>query len=371
MGGDTLSSGTELLQALRGWATTVEVIAAGPFDLPVFCAVGGGEREPAVLITAGSHADETSGMIVAATLLDALSTEHKVYVVPNRDPLGWEGLLVGLGLAAGVAAPTGFDPAYDLLRSAGDVLYEDGQFLVADVGELAFALVRPTRDTFGSEKAIKMLAFAISVDTTLSARLAGRRVLVPANAPDCDGRGVLDRAYTVVVAEDGFIGSFNRFFGDAAAPAEVAAVAGLVDELAPGLTVDLHEGWNDAYYMFVPEPPTGAPLDKRLQTSVTAALRDSGYSTSSLSELVPNMPDEHLKRFVDRGDGQLGWRWPSRPQDSLHGLALMPYALRHGLAYQTEVGRWGSYERRVTYQRLVVRTLLDEWAKCQAPAALS
>lgn len=363
MGRDSLSSGTGLLRALRGWATTIEVIAAGPFDLPVFCAVGGGEREPAVLITAGSHADETSGMKAAATLLDTLSTEHKVYVVPNRDPLGWEGLLVGLGLAAGVAAPTGFEPAYDLLRSAGDVLYEDGHFLVAEVGQLAFVLVRPTRDTFGSEKAIKMLAFAMSIDTALSARLAGRRVLVPANAPDCDGRGVLDRAYTVLVAKDGFIGSLNRFFGDPAAPAEVAAMADLVDELTPGLTIDLHEGWNDAYYMFVPEPPTGAPLEKRLQTSIGTALREGGYPTSSLSELAPNMPDEHLKRFVDRGDGQLGWRWPSRPQDSLHGLALMPYALRHGLAYQTEVGRWSSNERRVAYQRLVVRTLLDEWMK--------
>lgn len=339
------------------------MIAVGPFDLPVFCAVGGGEREPAVLITAGSHADETSGMVTASRLLDMLSTDQKVYVVPNRDPLGWEGFSAGLGLAAGVAPPSGFGPAKDLLRSAGDVLYEDGQFLVADVGGFNFALVRPNRDTFGSEKAIKMLAFAMSVDAALSARLAGKRVLVPANAPDCDGRGVLDRAYTVVVAEDGFVGSFNRFFGDPAAPAEVAAVAAIIDDVAPRLTVDLHEGWNDAYYMFVPEPSTRTPLETRLETSVRTALRDSGYPTSSLSELVPNMPHEHLKRFVDRGDGLLGWGWPSEPKDSPYGLALMPYALRHGLAYQTEVGRWSSLERRVAYQQLVVRTLLDALAK--------
>lgn len=356
-----LRSNDELLGSLRRWAQAVEVLTAGPFGLPVLCAVGGGTREPAILITAGAHADETSGMYTAGTLLDHLETDRKVYVVPNRDPLGWEGFAAALSLAAGAERPTSIAASAALFRSAGEVLYEDGQFIVTEVGGLCFALTPPTPDTFGSEKIVKMLAYAQRMDASLASRLAGKRVIVPANAPGCDGRGVLERAYTVLVAKDGFLGSLNRYFGDPAAPAEVMALADLIDELKPSLTIDLHEGWNDAYYMFTPElPPADQELASRLESGVRDALRKRGLPTSSLTELVPNMPEEHLRRFVSRGDGRVVWRWPRRPEDSPYGLALMPYALRHGLAYQTEVGRWSGFERRVEYQRVVVNALIQE-----------
>lgn len=355
----TPRSNAELFKTVDSWARAVEVLSIGPFGLPVYCAIGGGQSEPAVLITAGSHADETSGMQAAATLMEYLDTDHKVYVVPNRDPLGWEGFAAGLSLAARVAAPTDHTSALTILRSVGEVLYEDGQFLVAMLDELAFAIVRPTPDTFGSEKIIKMLSYAMATHPPLASRLANRRVLVPANSPHCDGRGVLDRAYTVYVAEDGFIGSFNRFFGDPAAPIEVAALASLIDDVKPGLTIDLHEGWNDAYYMFVPEPSISAPLASKMQANVIAGLRQRGFPTSSLTELVPNMPDEHLNRFTPLGDGLMTWRWPNSPQDSPHGLALMPYALQYGVAFQTEVGRWSSLRHRIEYQRLVIKSLIE------------
>lgn len=359
MSQEQLRNVKDLQDALSRWATAVEVITAGPFGIPVLCAVGGGKQEPPILITAGAHADETSGTHAAVTLLSNLETDRKVYVVPNRDPLGWEGFAVALSRAADTRIPTSHEVSAALLRSAGDTLYEDGSFIISEVGGLCFALTRPTPDTFGSEKVIKMIAYAISTSPGLSSRLAGKRVLVPANAPDCDRRGVLERAYTVIVTEDGFLGSLNRFFGDPEAPEEVAALAHLVDEIKPALTIDLHEGWNDAFYMFTPESPSvDVRLARRLEEGVSAALREGGYATSCLTELSPNMPEEHLRRFVPRGAGQIAWQWPTSPEDSPYGLALMPYALRHGIAYQTEVGRWSSLERRVDLQHVVVATLV-------------
>jgi len=185
-----LRSNDELLGSLRRWAQAVEVLTAGPFGLPVLCAVGGGTREPAILITAGAHADETSGMYTAGTLLDHLETDRKGYVVPNRDPLGWEGFAAALSLAAGAERPTSIAASAALFRSAGEVLYEDGQFIVTGVGGLCLALTPPTPPPFGCEKVGKMLEYEQSIHANLADRRARNLVIVPATADDGPGRGV-------------------------------------------------------------------------------------------------------------------------------------------------------------------------------------
>ena len=40
-------------------------------------------------------------MSAAATLLEELETEHQVYVIPSRDPMGMNGFAYVLGLSLG------------------------------------------------------------------------------------------------------------------------------------------------------------------------------------------------------------------------------------------------------------------------------
>ena len=47
--------------------------------------------EPAVFISAGSHSTGQAGVTAAVELIDELETEHQVYVVPTRDPIGMNG----------------------------------------------------------------------------------------------------------------------------------------------------------------------------------------------------------------------------------------------------------------------------------------
>ena len=51
---------------------------------PIVVARGGGDKTPAIFITAGSHATEHAGVSAAVQLIDELDTEHQVYVIPTR-----------------------------------------------------------------------------------------------------------------------------------------------------------------------------------------------------------------------------------------------------------------------------------------------
>jgi hypothetical protein len=149
-------------------------------------------------------------------------------------------------------------------------------------------------------------------------------------------------------------------------PAEVRDVQQLIDDLRPGLAIDLHEGWNDRTYWFVPaEGSADARLTSQLEERVCQALDRQGLGTSSLSDLVPNMPLEHLNRFVPRSHGRLAWRW-DEPARSPWGVAFLPYALRHGVAYQTEVGRWNPLPERIQYQLTLTINLIRAFEKAHA-----
>ena len=59
---------------------------------PMLGARTGGEKQPAIFITAGAHCTETAGVHSALNLLEMLDTEHAVHVLPLRDPLGFGGV---------------------------------------------------------------------------------------------------------------------------------------------------------------------------------------------------------------------------------------------------------------------------------------
>lgn len=52
---------------------------------------GGGDKKPAIFISAGSHSTEHAGVRTAVELLEQLKTRHQVYIYPCRDPIGLNG----------------------------------------------------------------------------------------------------------------------------------------------------------------------------------------------------------------------------------------------------------------------------------------
>jgi predicted deacylase len=339
----------------------LRILGTDEHSLPIWAATRRGDPDRApILITAGSHADETSGPEAAVRLLAGLPTTRTVVAIPNRDPLGALGVPGAVRTLVDANVPN-FSDWGDVRRWLAErdaLLAEDGSFAIGIVGDFALAGMDATGDSFGTEKIIKSLSYWLETHPEDRAALDGRWILMPANAPDCDRRGTLEHGYSIRFTDDDFVGHYNRFFGHPDAPAGVAAVRAFIDELRPGLTIDLHEGWNTRSYWFVPDANAPHAAEAaQLEAQVCAALDANGLAMSTLSELVPNMPLEHLRRFTPKSHGRLVWSWPPY-RESPWGVALMPYAAQYGPAFQTEVGRWNSWDDRLTYQRVLAESLV-------------
>ena len=71
-------------------------------------------------------------MSAAVDLLESLDTEHQVYVLPTRDPIGMNGYAYALGLGLGETPEfSSFDEVEDILRREGEVAYDgDGSWML-------------------------------------------------------------------------------------------------------------------------------------------------------------------------------------------------------------------------------------------------
>ncbi len=85
------STNDELIAETRRRAHSVTVLGNTVDGSPLVAARGGGAKAPAIFITAGSHSTEHAGVAAAVQLIDELDTEHQVYVIPTRDPVGLNG----------------------------------------------------------------------------------------------------------------------------------------------------------------------------------------------------------------------------------------------------------------------------------------
>ena len=107
---------------------------------PVFCCQNDGEKKPSIFISAGSHSTEQAGVTAAVELIDQLKTDHQVYVIPCRDPMGMNGFSYALSLSLGEEPE--LDSAEDIeqiLRNVGEVLYQDEETLLVIIGEYGYS----------------------------------------------------------------------------------------------------------------------------------------------------------------------------------------------------------------------------------------
>ncbi len=113
----------DLLDDIRAKGHQPIFLGAAPDGSPIVAIQSGGEREPAVFISAGSHSTEQAGVTAAVELIDELETEHQVYIVPTRDPIGMNGYdyALSLGLEEEVRIES-IEELDTILRERGEVL---------------------------------------------------------------------------------------------------------------------------------------------------------------------------------------------------------------------------------------------------------
>ena len=361
----------DLLAETRKHAKEVVVLGHTVDGAPIVAARGGGDKAPAIFITAGSHATEHAGVSAAVQLINELDTEHQVYVIPTRDPVAHNGFAHALSLGLGeTPVINDFDQLEGILRNEGEILFEDDEFLLTLVGDYGYASARPeTKADIVDEGDIKFRAGPkrknpqgygygrmqqISRDSPeILAPLIGRRVYQPAGQAGVEGTNLFDRAYTLVISLDGEILHINRFHDTAWAPVEPRVTRSLLRKIKPGISFDLHEsaGMDDRYWLSarkLPEPDAHI-WEEKAATAIISAIAASG-ATLATEEDAPS-------KWFDMSEQAVFWLDATRRGE---GFNLMDYCSReYGMAFGTEMGMFGTFDGRVDMALITVRSAVS------------
>ena len=92
---------SDLLETVQQRGYKSRVLGYAPDKSPIVGIKAGGDKKPAIFISAGSHSTEQAGVAAAVELIGKLETEHQVYVIPCRDPIGLNGYKYALSLSLG------------------------------------------------------------------------------------------------------------------------------------------------------------------------------------------------------------------------------------------------------------------------------
>jgi hypothetical protein len=318
----------DLLEWLGSRGAAPCVLGRAPDGAPVVAFKGGGERDPAIFISAGTHSTEQAGVSAGARLFDELETDHKVYLIPSRDPMGMNGFSYVLGLSMGDVPEVGsVEQVREILKAEGEVLYEKGDTVLAIIGEYGYA----TCGLLGKfDKGVEFLE-----------PLIGRRIFFPSSASGIEGTACCQRAYSLIVSPEGEILHLNRFHDTVWAPVEPRCTRDLMARIQPGLTLDLHEYGGDGFWFSARHQQTDddEEWERRMADAMINAVRESGANLA---------PEEYLPgSFFEKGERGVFWLVA---QQRGEGLNLADFAAsKYGPAFTIETGMTmkGGFEERV------------------------
>ena len=326
---------SDLLQSIENKGHKPRVLGRAPDGAPIVSIKTGGEKEPSIFISAGSHSTEHAGVGAAVELIDRLETEHKTYIIPCRDPMGLNGFAYVLGLSLGKEPSLGaLEDVEAILRERGEVVYEEGETLLVIIGEYGYS----TRGLYGRLKD----------KAHLLAPLKGRRIFFPSRAEGVEGTLPCQRAYTLIVSPEGKVLHINRFHDTPWAPVESRCTRNLMAEIHPGLTLDLHEHGGAGFWFSARHQRNDddEKWEQRIANEIIQAVAGSG------AEL---MPEDYLPgSFFTTGQRSVYWL---NPQKRGEGLNLADFAAsKYGPSFTIETGMRSRFQHRVCTAMLAVQT---------------
>lgn len=243
-----------------------------------------GDDGPDGIIAAGAHAEEVAGVTTAFSLARSVPPGVQGWIVPCRDPLGWDGFRRMLARAAGkpVRVRCHGDVAA-ALKACGEPV-RLGDVAVGIVGDVAFFSVDESHPGMNdpAEFAYKFLA----EEPEVRERLAGKRLFVHGSPLLTEGRDIYDwgGGPTIYVNASGRVGNMNRFFSEPIPPMEVAALRTLADEVRPAWTLDLHEGFGSSFFLFT--SALGHPVGEAAARAMAEGVAARGFPLMSRAEMA-------------------------------------------------------------------------------------
>jgi len=327
---------SDLLETIEKRGHQMRVLGYAPDHSPIVAVKAGGEKKPAIFISAGSHCTEHAGVAAAVELIDKLETKHQLYVIPSRDPIGLNGYGYALGLNLDKTPQFhSSEEAETLLRKQGEVLYDENGILLVLIGETGYA----NRGLYRRFK---------KGDPFLEP-LKGRRIYFPSRYKNVEGTAPFQRAYTLIVTPDAEVLHLNRFHDTPWAPVEARCARRLMAEIQPGLTFDLHEHGGNFFWFSARHQRNDEDelLEQRMAREAIRAVAASG------TRLAPEKyrPGGFFSK-MERGVFMLDAKQRGE------GLNMIDFAARkHGPGFTVETGmRGSSFQNRVKASMLTVQT---------------
>ena len=342
---------------------------------PIIAVRCGGEKEPAVFITAGSHSTEQAGVSAAVELIEELDTEHQVYIIPSRDPLGLNGYRYVLrgGLGEDPGELDSFETVEALLHQEGEVLFEEDDMVLSLLGDHGYASSRPAPGRICPQWFFyRRLQQLEREHPEIIEPLRGRRIFMTPGQEGVEGTGNFGRAYTLIVSPEGEILHLNRFHDTLWAPVEARCARQLMAEINPGISFDLHESqmMEDRYWLSArhQQDEENEAWAQRIASATIQAIAASGATLAEDRDIVVLSTPDGLE-----GDATLEDTWFRRSEKGVYwldasirgeGLNLADFASRvHGLAFGTEMGMYGSFEHRVSLGMVTVQSAVAKFAE--------
>lgn len=355
----TTSDVTAALEAsgrpLREWGVAAD-------GAPLLSATAGGNKKPAIFITAGAHCSESAGVHASLRLLDSLETEHELHVLPLRDPIGFAGIQHCLSVAAGESVEAGTpEGVLDFLNRNGREIWREGDNGLFQIGEFGFMWTppRPGLESFWEE--FGLLGKLAREEGELLQPLRGRSIFLVNATSEIEGAGEIGRCWHSVLSAQGEWLHLNRFFGRDDAPPEVAAVEKLVLEIEPGLICDLHEGNGQGFWMPIPRPEQDADLVLDMTRAYFDYIDSRGFPVTDYEDW----------QKTDRiGAPDPDWMLPEPTLPGMfwlnqdlraEGHNLMSFASPFGLGYGTEAPMIRPLEMRVDGITEGMRAAIAVW----------
>ncbi|WP_254533999.1 hypothetical protein [Natrinema gelatinilyticum] len=373
------STYSDLLNHLDQLQVEYQDLGIAPNGDPIVAARTGGDETPTIVITAGSHATEHAGVRAAVECVDRLETDHAVYVVPSRDPIGLNGYASALetALDASVSIES-FAAVDEILEDRGEIVYDDDELILALIGDTGFATTRPTEELPSCLRLLTRLKEFQHERPSVLELFRGRRIITPAGHAAVEETGEFGRAYTLVVSPDGELLHLNRFFDRDWAPVETRSVRSLLERVEPGLVIDLHENSEQGKRYHVSLRPTRSGVDfdeeERIGARIVDAVRDIGVPLTTDEDIFGDKLDvvgrtadedrsrDSSDRFYSRsGTGAYcvdpNVTSPPRSGEGLNAVDLA--AEKYGFAFTTETGMHGPFEQRVEAAVVSVKAAID------------
>lgn len=330
---------------LLAWSDTknypITVLGRAPDGAPIISIRTGGDKTPAIFISAGSHATEQAGVSAAVALVEQLNTEHQVYIMPTRDPMGMNGFAYVLGLSLDeIPQLNTLAETRDFLQSHGEVLYEKDETLLVLIGEYGYS----THNLYNK----------IAKGSPCLEPLQGRRIFFPARDDGIEGTAPLQRAYSLIVTPASEILHINRFHDTSWAPVECRCTRRLMAAIQPALTLDLHEYDKEAFWFSARHQQTAdnEVWEKRMAVAMLDVVADSG---------VPMVAADYLHQEFFEKDAD-GVQWLIA-KDRGEGLNLADFAAaQYGPAFTIETGMQLGFKNRVDAAVLAAQTAVNIFA---------